>query len=137
MGYMNNLYVLYTHTHTHTHMRVYATGLLLRNVYLELKDTLKLGDYRKCFLPFMTTLDTFICITGQGQKLLRRNPEALYQQHISWQCFQRSTVVKVKKNLHFFGGMKTESVMGHRDNTATSQNLLLIKKMHVGNVTDI
>lgn len=42
-----------------------------------------------------------------------------------------------EENLHFFGGMKTESVMGHRDNTAITQNLLLIKKMHVGNVTDI
>ena len=79
MGYMSNLYVLYTHTHTHTH----ATGLLLHNVYLELKDPLKLEDYRKRFLAFMTTLYTFICITSQGQKLLRGNPEALYQQHIS------------------------------------------------------
>lgn len=42
-----------------------------------------------------------------------------------------------EKSALFFGGMKTESVMGYRDNTATTQNLLLIIKMHVGNVTDI
>ena len=42
-----------------------------------------------------------------------------------------------EKSAVSFGGMKTESVMEHRDNTATTQILLLIKKMHVGNVTDI
>lgn len=42
-----------------------------------------------------------------------------------------------EKSAVSFGGMKTASVMGHRDNTPTTQILLLIKKMHVGNVTDV
>ena len=37
---MSNLYVLYKH---HAHCYTYAMGLLLQNIYLELKDTLKLG----------------------------------------------------------------------------------------------
>ena len=68
MGYMNNLYVLYTHTHTHTHARMQQDSFY---VMFRVRRYFKIRGLQKMFLSLYDNIGHIYLHHWPGTKTLK------------------------------------------------------------------